>query len=369
MTSPTRLPGRLGNPNETLRTDPRSDPRLVAALERIGLADGGFVDVLGPDAKYEDVLAYFAEMEAGAGTYFAVLFENLPPVEGVRRRTETVRGIDGNEIRLYIHEPLSGTRPLPGVVHAHGGGMAVLSATDMVYVRWRDELAARGLVVVGVEFRNSAGKLGVHPFPAGLDDFAAGTRWAVANRRALGASAFIVSGESGGGNLCLATALKANREGWVGEIAGVYSCCPAVAGAYWPPPDELVSLRENEGYTATSKALQLVVRAYDPNGEHANDPLAWPYRATRDDLAGLPPHVISVNELDLLRDEGTLYAEKLRTAGVPTVSRIVERTSHGADCELAEAMPEVYAATLDHIAAFASARASELAADGPRISG
>ena len=42
-------------------------------------------------------------------------------------------------------------------------------------------LAATGLVVVGIEFRNSAGKLGPHPYPAGLNDCASAIRWAVAH--------------------------------------------------------------------------------------------------------------------------------------------------------------------------------------------
>ena len=60
--------------------------------------------------------------------------------------------------------------------------MAILSAVESVYVRWRENLAATGLVVVGVEFRNSAGRLGVHPYPAGLNDCAAAIRWVAANR-------------------------------------------------------------------------------------------------------------------------------------------------------------------------------------------
>lgn len=75
----------------------------------------------------------------------------------------------GNEIPLFIHEPADrgaeGERPLPGIVHTHGGGMGVFSADDPQYRRWKDELAARGMVVVGVEFRKSAGKLGNLAWP------------------------------------------------------------------------------------------------------------------------------------------------------------------------------------------------------------
>jgi hypothetical protein len=50
--------------------------------------------------------------------------------------------------------------------------MAICSATDVGFARGREYLAATGLVVVGVEFRNSGGKLGPHPYPAGLNDCA-----------------------------------------------------------------------------------------------------------------------------------------------------------------------------------------------------
>jgi acetyl esterase/lipase len=45
------------------------------------------------------------------------------------------------------------------------------------------------------------------------------------------------------------------------------------------------------------------------------NPLAWPYWASQEELKGLPPHVISVNELDPLFDEGISYYRKLLHAG------------------------------------------------------
>jgi acetyl esterase/lipase len=47
-----------------------------------------------------------------------------------------------------------------------------------------------------------------------------------------------------------------------------------------------------------------LAKAYNPDGANAHNPLAWPLNAQRVDLEGLPPHVISVDELDPLRDEG-----------------------------------------------------------------
>ena len=357
-----KLPGLLGDPNLALATDPRTDPRLVEVMMTAwGYGDLGELAVGGgPGSSYEELLEYFVAYEAMSGPMYAKVFGSLPAVPGVTRRTEVIQGVDGNEIRLFIHEPAhheaEGERALPGIVHTHGGGMGVFSANDPQYRRWKDELAARGMVVVGVEFRNAAGKLGNHSFPAGLNDCASATRWTHTNKHALGISHIVVSGESGGGNLCLATALKAKREGWIDEIAGVYACCPYIAGpgAYDSPPPELMSLREN-GHMSAPGILAAFGKIYDPSGDYARNPLAWPYQATAEDLAGLPPHTISVNELDPLRDEGLVYARKLMAAGVPTISRTVNSTVHGADTEvMVGAMPDVYGATIRDIHGFAA---------------
>jgi acetyl esterase/lipase len=218
---------------------------------------------------------------------------------------------------------------------------------------WRDELAAAGLVVVGVEFRNGGGKHGPHPFPAGLDDCAAALRWVVEHRERLGISTLIVSGESGGGNLTLATTLRAKRDGLIDQIDGVYALCPYISGAWAAPPAELTSLFENDGYFLDVAMMGALARVYDPSRDHATDPLAWPLHAGPEDLAGLPPHVISVNQLDPLRDEGLAYARKLLDAGVSVVSRTVNGTCHAGDMIFAAAMPDVFQATIRDIKGFA----------------
>jgi acetyl esterase/lipase len=231
--------------------------------------------------------------------------------------------------------------------------MAFGSATDLGYVRWRDALAATGLVVVGVEFRNTAGKLGPHRHPAGLDDCAAAVRWTAAHRTDLGASHIVVNGESGGGHFTLAIAHKAKQEGWLDEIAGFHAQCPFVSNRYVDPPDELASLYENNGYMFDRTGLAVTASVYDPDGAHAGDPACWPGEATEADLAGLPPHVISVNELDPLRDDGIDYYRRLVRAGVPAVGRTVLGTCHAGDMMCAGVIPDVASATLRDISGFA----------------
>ena len=110
------------------------------------------------------------------GTILETLSAELPIAQGVTTTTTTIAGPDGNDIALFISRPDDATGALPAVVHLHGGGMAIGSAADVGYRRIRENLAATGVVVVGVEFRNSGGKLGPHPFPAGLNDCAAAIR-------------------------------------------------------------------------------------------------------------------------------------------------------------------------------------------------
>ncbi len=352
-TNPVVLPGRLGTPDMELRDDPRADPRMVAAMAALGM--DGRPEPVGVDGNspIEHLLELCLGAEPGYTMMSDVIFADLPPVEGVTSRTEVIEGADGNDIKLYIHQPADMDGPIPAIVHTHGGGMVILTAADVNYVRWRDELAATGMVVIGVEFRNGGGALGNHPFPAGLNDCASAAQWAAANKDELGISHIVMSGESGGGNLAIATTMKAKKEGWLDEIAGVYAQCPYISNAYTNPIPSLPSLVENDGYFLDVSMMGGLARVYSPTGEDDTNPLAWPMHASTDDVAGLPPHVISVNQLDPLRDEGLAFFQTLLAAGVPAISRTVNGTVHAGDCIFRAAMPDVYAATIADIRRFA----------------
>lgn len=83
-------------------------------------------------------------------------------------------------------------------------------------------------------------------------------------------------------------------------------------------------------------------------------PFLVPFHATVDELAGLPPHLISVNELDPLRDEGVAYYHKLKRAGVTASLRTVSGACHGADLFFRAHMPDAYQATITSIHDFAA---------------
>jgi len=351
-------PGRLGDPGRLLKTDPRADPRMVAALAEFGFDGAPPPAPVSSVSPRQEILEFLAAAEPAYENIFKAWFSDLPPIENVERRTELIKGVDDNDITLYIHKPKSASGRLPCVYHIHGGAMVILEAAGSLATRWRDELSAVGLVMVGVEFRNGAGRLGNHPFPAGLNDCMSGLQWTFEQKATLGISKIVVSGESGGGNLTLAVSLKASKDDKLQQIDGVYAMCPYISNAWADKIHELPSLYENDDYFLNCSMMGACAVAYDPAHENDRNPLCWPYFAETHDLEGLPPHVISVNELDPLRDEGLAYYRKLMAAAVSVYGRTVNGTCHAGDMVFRKALPEVFAATVRDIKGFADSLSS-----------
>ena len=346
------LPGRLGNPDATFETDPRSDPRMVAALKPLGYAGIPPKVPVTAQSPLKEILAFLLVMEKETQKMLVEIFKGLPSLP-VEHSVEETTGVDDNIIKLYISRPKGVSGRLPCIYHMHGGGMVVQTCQDADYVRWRDELAATGMVVVGVEFRNGGGELGDHPFPAGLNDCMSGLEWTYENKKALNADKIIVNGESGGGNLSLAVNIRARKEGKTGMIDGTFAMCPYISGAYGTRPPRLESLWECEDYFFNTGMLAAMVKVYDPAGKNAKNPEAWPYWAQPEDVAGLPPTIISVSELDPLRTEGLVFYQTLKAANVTGFSRTVNGICHAGDVILRKAMPDVYHGTTRAIHAFA----------------
>ena len=353
-----KLSGRLDDPGRDLRTDSRLKPRLRAALEAFGLAAAAGPPPFDRTAAPETINEFVgASHGAFNGLYAALPNELAGDDNSVEFSTEIVRGVDGNDITLRIYRSTRFTGPLPCTIYIHGGGMTILDAFAKVHQKWCEDLAATGMVVIGVDFRNAYSAEGMHPFPAGLNDCTSALEWVNDHRSQLDITSIVLQGESGGANLVLATALKAKRDGHLDAINGVYAMVPYISGGYgWTDSRklrELPSMIENDGYFLNCAMMDLLVVAYDPTDENAENLLAWPYFATEADLVGLPPHVISVNELDPLRDEGMAYYRKLIAAGVPTVGRVNLGLTHGAEMIFRQAIPEDYFATVRDIKRFA----------------
>jgi acetyl esterase len=69
-------------------------------------------------------------------------------------------------------------------------------------------------------------------------------------------------------------------------------------------------------------------RLYLPNAADALDPRASPLRSSLDSLRGTAPALIIAAEVDVLRDEGVMYADRLREAGVPVQYNMYPGSAH-----------------------------------------
>jgi acetyl esterase len=339
---------------QDIAADPRLDPRLKDLLSMVPQVPA--TDVDSREALVAEANSEAARKAVDAFRPFMDLCdtEEAAPSAGLRVSTEQfVSAPDGNTIKLRVTRP-DNEETVACVYYIHGGGMSNLSCFDGMYRGWAKLIAANGVAVVMVDFRNSvvaSSAPEVAPFPAGLNDCVSGLKW-VAEHAAhlrIDPERIIVAGESGGGNLTLATGLKLNRDGELGLVKGLYALCPYIAGQ-WPYP-ESPSSTENNGILLDLHSNRGAV-SYGIEAFNQRNPLAWPSFATLDDVTGFPPTVINVNECDPLRDEGVNFYRLLLQAGVPARCRQMMGTMHGTEIFVI-ACPEVSRDTARDVAAFA----------------
>jgi acetyl esterase/lipase len=122
--------------------------------------------------------------------------------------------------------------------------------------------------------------------------------------------------------------LRLKQDGDLGLIQGLYALCPYIAGQ-WPHPEHPSSV-ENNGIFLDLHHNRGAL-AYGLEAFEARNPLAWPSFAADDDVRGLVPTVVSVNECDPLRDEGVAFYRLLLRAGVDARCRQVMGTIHGTE--------------------------------------
>lgn len=334
-------PGRLGDSTMSLGNDPRLHPKLLSILKTYGLDQNLPATELTPESSFDAIRALIAKSdEEHDAFYHAATFPETASSIRVTAFDKLIPRPDSSDLRLTIRKPQTDSTDspakVPAVVYIHGGGMVIGSTDNPPQNKWAEALVKTGLVVITVHFRNAYGRDSDNPFPAGLDDCATAVQWINEHRAELGISKVLLQGESGGGNLSLATALKANKEGWIQAIDGVAAYIPFISGpAYAKSTEwklrELPSLVENDGYTLDVASCALYTKMYDPDDKNSRNPLAFPYWAEEDDLRGLPPHLVVTSELDPFRDEGNAYYRKLARAGVETVGKTVLGVIHGTE--------------------------------------
>ena len=231
-----------------------------------------------------------------------------PAQAGVTREEVHAASGDGPEVRALMYKPPEAAATGAGYLHIHGGGyvMGTPESSDPVNL----EICARlGVLVLSVDYRVAP----EHPIPAPLDDCYTGLAWLHEQAPALGVdrNRIGIGGESAGGGLAAALAIKARD-------AGEYAICHQ--HLTYPMLDDRTGTPERPGdplvgeFIWTRKSNQYGWRSYlgDAPAEAPQVP------ARLEDFAGLPPTWMATAALDLFRDENIDYACKLMLAGVRT---------------------------------------------------
>lgn len=302
-----------------------------------------------------------------------VLSENIKHLNTASLKPEILQKVqisedtfDGVPVRVY--KPTGAKGPLPGIVHIHGGGWALLSVD--AYHAFTVELALKTeAIVVSVEYRLSP----EHLFPIPLDDCVTATKYIIQNGEKLGIDSdrVAVMGDSAGGNLAMAVSLRMRSETHIPKLkvqALLYPAlqamdfntpsyqqysqrlrkCPSFATKeilvrYW----QLYAFG-HDGYTSdfyvnnhttlalkSSKYADYVNQNHLPakyhfkendsskkmeNGNVASkieniitNPYFAPLMASDDELRALPKTYIMTAEYDCLRDDGWILADRLKT--------------------------------------------------------
>jgi acetyl esterase len=226
-------------------------------------------------------------------------------LEDVHRVEDLEAPGPGGPVRVRLYAP-AGSSPLPVVVYFHGGGW-VTGDLDTHASVGRALANRTGCMVVAVDFRNAP----EHPFPAPLDDCYAVVEWLARSGAELGADPgrLAVIGDSAGGNLAAAVALRAR------ERAG-----PQLAAQVLVNPvldfdlDRPSYLANADGLGLTRDMMRWYWEQYLAGRADPLAPEVSPLRAA--DLGGLPPALVITCEFDPLLDEGVEYARRLSEAGV-----------------------------------------------------
>ncbi len=222
------------------------------------------------------------------------------------------------DLHVRIFRP-SDAKNLPALVYFHGGGW-VLNFLDISDASLISLAKHSGSVVIAVNYQKSP----EHPYPIPFDDCYSTFLWVHRNADVLGIDSkkIGVGGDSAGGNLASAVALK------IRDTAG-----PSVAYQllFYPCNERNFDtdsyLAFATGYGLSRQGMQWYWAQYLQGNDHDRDPYACP--STARNFTNLPPAIIVTAEFDPLRDDGVKYERSLRDAGVPTYYKEYKGMIHG----------------------------------------
>jgi acetyl esterase len=228
-----------------------------------------------------------------------------PTPEGLQLSDFSLGGVG---VRSYAPMAPVPTAGWPCLLYMHGGGWVVggLDSHDFICFELANALQ---VLVIAIDYRLAP----EHPFPAAYDDCRAVWQAIQAGQgpHAINLQRLVVIGDSAGGNLAAALCLGLRDGGQALPRAQVL-IYPGLGG-----PADLPSRRDCMDAPLLSTADTDCYLALYLQGTGKPSAYAMPLLA--EDYRGLPGALIAVAQFDPLRDDGMLYAERLRAASVEAV--------------------------------------------------
>lgn len=268
--------------------DRQLDPRVASFLKMIG---------------YED----FTIEQLRKMPIAQIKFAGPPVIPYPQEDVKRVK-ITADSIPVLIFNP-SHTQNLPILINYHGGGFISPLLPGLEHSLWQ-EAKTYGAVVFAIDYRVAP----ENKFPAAVNDSYNAFKWIADHGGDFGGdtSRIVLTGNSAGANLVAVLAQKAKKDGIGNKIKlQVMNGLPVDCSPQ--NMETSASYQENAtGYFQTKAACYFAIEMYAP-GEYKNPEVS---PILTEDLKGLPPAVIINAEFDPLRDDGILYAAKLRSAGV-----------------------------------------------------
>jgi acetyl esterase len=215
---------------------------------------------------------------------------------------------DVGDVRVRMLRPLGAGHPLPVILYMHGGGWVLGNAATHDRLV-RELVVGTGAALAFVEYDRSPEAR----YPVAIEQGYAVARHIMRDGfvHGLDSDRMAVAGDSVGGCMTAALTLMAESRG---DVRFVHQ------SLFYPVTDAAMdtpSYRQfAEGYYLTAKAMAWFWDAYAPDIDTRRQAYASPLRAADQQLAGLPPALVIVDECDVLRDEGEAYAARLRENGV-----------------------------------------------------
>jgi acetyl esterase/lipase len=272
-----------------------------------------------------------------------------PPSSNVEVARRTIIGPSKTpKLTALVYTPKTALRPLPGILHIHGGGFIMGNAEmNKAYVQRLAE--DTNCVVVSVDYRLAPET----PFPGPLEDCYAALTWMRDSHRNLGIDAgrLAITGESGGGGLAasLAFLIRDRKEISVNLQFLTYPMLDDRTGSTTEPGPfygEFVWTKADNAF------------AWSAYIDKAAGSTEVPYPAVPariDNVSELPPAYIAVGSLDLFAPENIEYARRLMNQGVPCELRVFKGAIHAFDALLGTPLSDEFLADRKRVfdAAFA----------------